>query len=827
MNGCDNLVAYIDSDKVLHNHKEDKIYSVVNETSFRDIFKGFKIDTDADNIVLIVELDSERVTYMSQGAMLYYGISDMEMELPAPEKLIPNWYKSLQSLRNLDGEVKVLRERIESEGGDGKSRVLSIELYGLKSSHGSYVIAVLNDISDKVSHNTILEKVFFSSPYAVVLLDREGNVGGINDNFKELFKYSEKDLKTNSLRVLAPKGMEAVLEKNLQESYNGKTVKQEGLRRTKDGKLVNVEILGYPIVYKNNVEGLYVLYVDITDKKNYQKHLTVFSEILENNREGVVIANDEGVFGWSNRAFRNLTGYGNEELYGKTYDMFLPDEVVNTKGVIWEAVKENGKWSGEVRFLTKSKLEDNYWLSIYTVNDGFDKKNYVGVLSGLIDKRESLDRFLLDEKDPLTGLLNRSSFIEMLNSEVKTCMVDKLKFALLSVDIDNFKDINDSLGHMTGDSMLVSLSVRISDILPENAYLSRFDGDEFSIILQYKDEHEVDKLAQKIKEESAIPYKSRTSTVYLKVNIGISLFPDHAQDAETMVRYSNIAMYRARDLGLDRICFYSPEMSNGVEENFFIANFLVEAIEKDELSMQYQPIVDIESGELKSIEALMRWNNSVLGQVPPDKFISVAEKTGQIIQIGEWGMTEVCRQIKQWKDSGIVGITISVNVSILQLEQPEFADQCISIAEKYHINPELIEMEITESVSTGDISQIVDNLRSLKNKGFSIAMDDFGTGFSSLGQLDMFELDKIKIDRIFIDKIVTDKKKQNLVKAIIAMAKSLNLSVVAEGIEDREQLAYLKTFGCNLGQGYFFSKPLQNDIMLEFYRNNLSLEKAL
>lgn len=302
-----------------------------------------------------------------------------------------------------------------------------------------------------------------------------------------------------------------------------------------------------------------------------------------------------------------------------------------------------------------------------------------------------------------------------------------------------------------------------------------------------------------------MPYKSSNSTVYLKVNIGVSLYPKHAVDTESLIRYSNIAMYKSRDQGNGRINFYSMHMSNGLEENFFIANYLVEAIEKEELSMNYQPIIDIDTGKLKGIEALMRWHNDVLGDVPPNKFISVADKTGQIIQIGEWGFIEVCRQLKEWSGKGISNIEVAVNVSIIQLEQNGFADRCTSIADYYNVDPRLVEMEITESVSSGDLNVIVENLRLLKARGFSIAMDDFGTGFSSLGQLDIFELDKLKIDKIFIDEIETDKKKQNLVKAIISMAKSLNLKVVAEGIETKHQLEFLRDFGCNLGQGYLFA----------------------
>ena len=789
--------------------------------------KNIPIDTllanveTADNLMMMVDMSSGRTTFISEGAREFLGIDKDSRQLPDPMNILPGWTEMVSRLNRIDGEVKNIRHRTEFIHANGDRTDIQINLYGIKTTEGKYAMVTISNMSEQVRQNWVLEKAFFSSPYAVALLDKKGMIAGVNDNFTKLFKYTEDEIKEFRIKALAPKGLYGVIEKNLKDSYEGKTVKQEGLRRTKDGKLINVEILGCPIIHRNKVEGLYILYVDITDKKNHEKYLSIFREILEKNNEGVIIANKDGNIAWTNNAFRSYTGFSKEEIVGKSYEIFSPADNPDKGWIVWDSLKQNGSWNGEIRFQDKAGITKSYWLDIYSVEEsGQDEKSYVGILNNISRDAGRLKVSVGEERDSLTGVLNRTSFIQIIENMTERYSKTNDKFALLAIDINNFKDINDSLGHLTGDNMLISLSVRISDVLAKKAIISRFDGDEFLVFMPYENEREVFNQAAEIREAAAVPYRSSNSTVYLKVNIGVSLYPKHAMDTETLIRYSNIAMYKSREQGNSRISFYSMHMSNGIEENFFIANFLVEAIDKEELSMSYQPIIDIESGKLKGIEALMRWNNEVLGDVPPNKFIAVAEKTGQIIQIGEWGFIEVCRQIREWNDKGIHNMEVSVNVSIKQLEQPGFCNRVRGITDHFGVDPRYIEMEITESVSSGDLTQIVENLQSLKRQGFSIAMDDFGTGFSSLGQLDIFELDKLKIDKIFIDEIVTDKRKQNLVKAIIAMAKSLNLKVVAEGIETQHQLDFLREMGCNLGQGYLFSKPLKKEVIEEFYRSS-------
>jgi len=342
--------------------------------------------------------------------------------------------------------------------------------------------------------------------------------------------------------------------------------------------------------------------------------------------------------------------------------------------------------------------------------------------------------------------------------------------------------------------------------MTDECIISRYSGDEFAILCKKKD---IKGLAEELLESIKRPFIIENTLLNVAANIGISRYPDDGKDAGTLIRYAETAMYQSKGRWEDKISFYSREMSREIEERFYIANLLTRAITNGEMNIHYQPIFDIKDPQhFVLIEALLRWENPVLGNVAPDKFIPLAEKTGYIIYIGEWVIKHVCRQIESWEQAGYRVLPVSINVSVKQLEQLDFSKRVLEIIREYNIEPDKIELEITESVSSGDIATIVKNLKELKKQGIKISMDDFGTGFSSLSQIAKFELDKLKIDKIFVDGLLNFSKKQNLVKSIIAMARSLSLAVVAEGIETNEQLMCLRKLGCDLGQGNLLSKPL-------------------
>lgn len=673
---------------------------------------------------------------------------------------------------------------------------------------------MIKDKSYIMNEKLLFDTMFFNSPYGVVILDKDLKVVKINNNFNNLFQFSLEEIIGESLvhLVLSPES-KTQIDNNIHLIFQGKIIKQEGQRKRKDGKIIDVEILGYPIIQEQSMIGAYVIYIDISDKKEYERQLLLFRKVLENNTEGVIITDYIGRFMWINKAFEEITGYTLDEIYGKNIS-FLKSDATNQGfyANIWKQLQIDGSWSGEI--WNRNKKGDIYpeWLSISSINsDSNETTHYVGIFKDLSEKKQ-IDRRMndLQQRDSLTGLHNRNYFLQMVDAHIKKCCQTSEKFSVIYIDLEGLKEINVSLGHALGDKLLIELSNRLQRLINDDFILSRFNGDEFVILFKSViEESDVICFAKILSDYIKQPFIIHNTMLHMNANIGISCFPEDGVDAETLVRYADIAMSKARDQTEEKICYYTKEMSIDIDEKFILANQLVDAIPNNEFAVYYQPIIEInQQDRIAGAEALLRWHNQNLGFVSPSAFIPVAEKTGQIISIGEWVIKQVCLQIIDWQNKGYNVVPISINISVKQLELIDFASIVIQIIKKNNINPSLIELEITESVSSGDIVTIIKNLKELKMSGIKISMDDFGTGFSSIAQLDLFELDKLKIDKSLIEDLRNIVKRQKLINSIIAMAGSLDLLVVAEGIETKEQLSYLKEIGCQLGQGYIFSKPV-------------------
>ncbi|MGB3964861.1 MAG: EAL domain-containing protein [Tepidanaerobacteraceae bacterium] len=667
--------------------------------------------------------------------------------------------------------------------------------------------------------------LFLNSPYAVIILDKEQRIVNISKKFTEIFQYKPHEAKGKYInQLVASPENRAQIDSNIQLIYNGEIIKQEGKRRRKDGKSIYVEIMGYPVINHKSIIGAYVIYNDISEKKAYEGQLELFKKILQNNSEGVVITDTRGNIEWINTAFEKTTGYPLSEIKGRNMNILksgIQDKSFYTS--LWNELTGEGKWSGDVCNKTKKGEIYSEWLTISSIEDNFgNTTHYVGIFKDLTEKKK-IDRRMaeLQQKDILTGLYNRDYFFKLVDSQIKNS-TDSEQFSIIFIDIEGLKDVNNSLGHHVGDKLLVELSKRLRLLMKDGYILSRCSGDEFAVLCREKD---VKSVAKEFLENIKRPFIIENTLLNVSANIGISRYPDDSKDAGSLIRYAETAMYKSKGRLQEKISFYSREMTREIEEKFYIANLLTRAVTNGEFSVHYQPIFDINDPEnTVGIEALLRWKNPVLGNVAPNKFIPLAEKTGYIIYIGEWVLRQVCKQIKSWDQAGYRILPVAINVSVKQLEQLDFSKRVMENVKEYGVKPTRIELEITESVSSGDFPTIVNNLRELKEAGFRISMDDFGAGFSSLGQIDQFELDKLKIDKIFVDGLLNFPKKQSLVKSIIAMAKSLSLTVVAEGIETCEQLSYLQKFGCNLGQGYLLSKPVPAEEIKKFLgkcRNNI------
>ncbi|HSP13783.1 MAG TPA: EAL domain-containing protein [Thermoanaerobaculia bacterium] len=447
----------------------------------------------------------------------------------------------------------------------------------------------------------------------------------------------------------------------------------------------------------------------------------------------------------------------------------------------------------------------------------------VGMIACLLeDEREAAELAAVEIEhlayhDALTGLPNRPLFMDRLIVALAQNARAHQKLAVFFLDLDRFKDINDSLGHTTGDTLLKAVAERVRRCVREGDTVARFGGDEFTLMIpKIENIEDAAKIAQKIIDTLKIPFLVNDRELFVTTSIGVSISPSDGTDPETLVRNADTAMYRAKDQGRDNYQLYAPAMNARALERLALENLLRKAVSQNELVLFYQPQIDANTRGIVGVEALIRWNHPELGLLSPAIFIGVAESSGLIVPIGEWILRTACRQIKVWQRKIDHDIIVAVNLSARQFQQPDLVDMIRSAIDEAGIKPSSLEVEITESNAMQNAENTMYILRELKTLGVRISMDDFGTGYSSLNYLKRFPIDTLKLDKSFVKDVNTDPSDAAIVSAVIQMAHSLNIKVVAEGVEREEQLNFLVRQSCDTIQGYFFSKPLPIDQLEAF-----------
>jgi len=423
--------------------------------------------------------------------------------------------------------------------------------------------------------------------------------------------------------------------------------------------------------------------------------------------------------------------------------------------------------------------------------------------------------------DSITGLNNRISLIDKLNNLIQNAKLTSNKIVLFYIDLDNFKNINDSFGHPVGDELLRSTASKIKSVFNENAYLFRISGDEFAIILEnITDQNKIVMLAQKLLDSFAIPVELNNHKIMNTISMGICTYPTLSDDANSLLRNADIAMYKSKQLGKNNYQFCNLDMINEFENRARLYHRLQTAVMNKEFILVYQPKLCLKTNKLSGLEALIRWKNADMGIIYPHEFISIAENNGLIIPIGEWVMRSVCDQAKQWQQDGINISNIAFNVSIREFVMRDFTSTISNILQDLEIDPHNLEIEITETILMEEYWSNFNSLDYLKSLGIKITIDDFGTGYSSLNYLNLFPVDKLKIDKSFIAQINQQNPEPVIISAIISMAHQLGIQVVAEGVETEMQLNYLRHHGCDEIQGYHFSKPLFVEEINDFILNH-------
>ncbi|MEH7234917.1 EAL domain-containing protein [Bacillus sp. JJ1562] len=422
--------------------------------------------------------------------------------------------------------------------------------------------------------------------------------------------------------------------------------------------------------------------------------------------------------------------------------------------------------------------------------------------------------------DQLTGLPNRSSLKKDLDTAVEEAEINNQNLALMFIDLDRFKFFNDSMGHVAGDHLLKEVGYRLASISQKSFKVFRQGGDEFIVILPNTSRELSEEFAQSVNRAFEKPFLLEKKEFFISASIGISIFPTDGSDGNTLIKNADTALYRAKELGRSLYQYYSTDLQKHTSHLMNLETGLRKAIEKNELEIYYQPQLDLSTDKVTSFEALLRWKHPVLGFVSPAEFIPIAEDTGLILAIGEWIIQTVCRKLKQWKEDGYGPVSISINLSPKQFQQPELVKIIQQNIEQNQIYPGSLEFELTEGAMQ-DPKSTLQTLSKLKEIGVRISVDDFGTGYSSLSYIKKLPIDTLKIDQSFVKDVLRDEKDAAITTTIIHLAQSLGLSVIAEGVEEEQQVEFFKIMGCHKVQGYFFSKPIPESEMIEHYLKNM------
>ena len=571
--------------------------------------------------------------------------------------------------------------------------------------------------------------------------------------------------------------------------------------------------------------GLVGVILDITERKKSEAELRIAATAFE-SQEGLLITDANNVIIRVNQAFTNITGFLAEEVIG-TKPAILSAERHDPKfySSIWESLNDSEAWEGDLWDQRKNGEEYPAHIIISAVKDQLGVvTNYV-VSHADITQRKSAENEIrsLAFYDPLTQLPNRRLLQDRLQHGLASSARSNRKGALLFIDLDNFKVLNDTLGHDLGDVLLKQVAQRLISCVREGDTVARLGGDEFVVILEDLSGHAIEAAAQteihgmKILSELSKTYRLATQEYHNTASIGATLLNGHQQTIDELMKQADIAMYQAKKAGRNTIRFFDPQMQNTVSNRAAFENDLRNALKNMQFQLHFQIQVDVERRPLGA-EALLRWIHPERGLIPPAKFIPLAEETGLILPIGQWVLEMACSQLKRWElNPKTSALILAVNISASQIHQTDFTEQVRSTVRRHGINPERLKLELTESILLKNTEEIIATIRALKDIGIKFSLDDFGTGYSSLQYLKRLPLDQLKIDQSFICDIATNASDKAIVRTVIAMAQSLNLSVISEGVESQAQVQHLLNLGCKHFQGFLFGKPVpisQFDAML-------------
>ena len=751
-----------------------------------------------------IGLDAEDVIGRTPSDLNIWGIPDIGPSL-------------LQRLQK--GSIRNLEMPFRRSNGRTFTGLLSAEPFDLDSTPA--VVLVVRDITPLKEAQQQLQlseekfaKAFHSSPDGLLISRQsDGLLVEINDGFSRITGYHSSlslDRTTLDLGIWVDLNERQQLLEQL--SRDGFVKDFTSHIRRRDGQIRLCEISSRPLPIGGE-DCMLTIARDITERHQMQEKLQLAATVFESTAEGVLITDTRQRINAVNRAFSEITGYSEDEAIGETPRLLasgLHDSAFYA--AMWYQLTAEGHWQGEISNRRKNGEIYPSWLTISAVRNR-DKfiTHFVAVFADISSLKQAQAR--LDYQahhDPLTGLPNRTLFESRLHAAlVHSKEADSLG-AVLFLDLDRFKHINDSLGHPVGDLLLKGIAHRLKDSLRDIDTVARLGGDEFIILLPgLQTATDAEAIATKLLNSFSAPFQAGEHEFFISTSIGTALFPTDGADVATLIKNADAAMYRSKAKGRNRVEGYTRDLTAQASERIALEHELRRAIERNEFSLSYQPKVSLLTQRLVGAEALIRWSHPTFGDVPPERFIPLAEENGMILQIGEWVLEKACRQLHQWNQTYDVFGSLSVNLAGAQLRQPNLVTRIEQLLTHYELQPGLLQLEITENFIMSQTEEALSVLHRLKKLGVQLAIDDFGTGYSSLSYLKRLPLDILKIDQSFVRGLPDDPHDAAIVRAIIALGRSMQLTVIAEGVENLEQQQFLADEGCEQIQGYIVSLPLR------------------
>ncbi len=779
----------------------------------------------APEAIVVLDVDLGRIVDANQNALRLFGLSRDELYRLSPAQLSSpiqadgrdaNELAAQYVARAVKGEAPVF-EWVHRNAA-GEDIVCEVRLVRLPDQHRSLVRGSVIDITQRKRVLAALRDseakfatIFRNCPESIsITTERDGVYLDVNEAFERVTGYSRAEVLGRSALDLGMWAdnlerralLERLTRQSRVEGFLAHIRRRDGEVRVSQLSAERVEVGGRPC--------LVVICRDVTQQKRLEDELRLAARVFESTDEGIVVTDPAERIIAVNPAFEQMSGYRGDELRGQRISV-LAGKRHDPRffAQLWEKVHATGRWQGEMWARSRDGEEAACLMTMSAVRDDEGVViNHVGVMRDISHIKRSQEQLeYLANYDALTGLGNRNLFMSQLKVGLDRAARHHRRLALIFIDLDNFKTINDTLGHDTGDQLLAEVARRLKASVRQEDVVCRLGGDEFTVYVEdFADPEALVSTAQRLVQSISEPYQLGQHRLEITASVGISIYPNDGTTITELIKNADTAMYKVKEHGRNGFQFFREDMNARAFERMVFVSGLRRALERGEFRLVYQPLVALEAGTPRGAECLLRWKHPDLGEVSPGSFVPVAEETGLILPIGEWVFTRLAEEIQLLDDA--LGGRVAVNLSARQLREAKLIECLLQALQTAGVDPRRLGVDVPEAALLDESERTGEALRRLKASGMAVTIDDFGTGYSSLSHLKRFPIDCVKIDRSLVRDIGTDPDDAAIVAAIITMSRSLGLDVVAEAVETREQVDFLRSHGCIAAQGYLFSRPL-------------------